>query len=763
MPKPVGEGQKYLPGLDGLRALAVAVVIAYHLGLGWAGGGLLGVGVFFTLSGYLITDILLSQWRKHGRLDLKDFWIRRARRLLPALFVVLAVVAAWVAIAYPSQVPAVRGGIVAAALYVSNWWFITQNGSYFARFGPPSPVSHLWSLAVEEQFYLLWPWVVLTGGLLLHRLLRLPRAHARAVALGVTLAAATASFVALALLYHPGLDPTRTYEGTDTRAGGLLIGAALAIILPTRRARRASAANATGGDPVTATHTPNATGRLLRRTLDLAGLAGLAGIALLIWRTDEYSAVMFRGGMELLSLCTALVIAAVVTPGTLTARALGIGPLRWLGVRSYGIYLWHYPVIVLAAAGGNPDGTTPSGLRQVLTAGACVAVAALSWALVEDPIRSRRRPRLPGWVRSAAGWARKGWAQAVTASAMALAVAAGAAFGALIVSGGLRPAAQSRGLLAGSTVSGETTSGSSARGSGDTAPAGGSGGLNAGSGGTGTSAGGRSRAGGPGTGGPVSSAPAALWFTSPGASPLGPSVAAAQAVADAGVAGPGAAYTASLPQARPRTSCQSVVHIGDSTSDGLISSAYLPNAAQRIPARYAAVGVRNVHMEVVGATSIVEEYEGHPNAYKVAERYRASGYNGCWVIALGTNDTADVAVGSNVGLAERIKRMMSVIGDQPVLWITVKSLLSSGPYSEHDMSQWDQALAAAEGKYPNMRVYDWASVVQDQWFINDKIHYTSAGYAARGELIADALAAAFPASTALPAGAASPAGTVSPG
>src|SRR5258708_429132 len=309
MPKPVGEGQKYLPGLDGLRALAVAVVIAYHLGLGWAGGGLLGVGVFFTLSGYLITDILLSQWRKHGRLDLKDFWIRRARRLLPALFVVLAVVAPWVAIAYPSQVPAEPRRTVAAALYVSNWWFIAQNGSYFARFGPPSPVSHLWSLAVEEQFYLLWPWVVLTGGVLLHRLLRLPRAHARAMAVGVTLAVATASFVALALLYHPGLDPTRTYQGTDTRAGRLLIGAALAIILPTRRTRR----TATGGDPVTATHTPNAPGRLLplTRPLHLAGLAGLPGIALLIWRTNEYSAVMFRGGMELLSLGPALGVAAV--------------------------------------------------------------------------------------------------------------------------------------------------------------------------------------------------------------------------------------------------------------------------------------------------------------------------------------------------------------------------------------------------------------------------------------------------------------------
>jgi peptidoglycan/LPS O-acetylase OafA/YrhL len=733
MPKPVGEGQKYLPGLDGLRALAVAVVIAYHLGLGWAGGGLLGVGVFFTLSGYLITDILLSQWRRHGRLKLTDFWIRRARRLLPALFVVLAVVSAWVAIAYPRQVPAVRGGVVACALYVGNWWFIAANGSYFARFGPPSPVSHLWSLAVEEQFYLLWPWIAATGGVLLHRLARLRGSHARAVALGVTLAGATASFVALALLYHPGVDPTRAYEGTDTRAGGLLLGAALAMVLPTRRTGRTGAANATGGDPVTVTHAPNGTRRLVRLTFDLAGLAGLAGIALLIWRTNEYSAVMFRGGMELLSLCTALVIAAVVMPGTLTARALGVGPLRWLGVRSYGIYLWHYPVIVLTAAGGNPDSATPSGLRQVLTAAACVAVAALSWALVEDPIRSRRRPRLPGWARSAAGWARQGWAQAVTASAMAVAVAAGAAFAGLLVTGGPRPAAQSRGLLAGSTVSGTgATSGGGARGPG------GSGG------GTGAAPGARSRGGAPGTGAPVSSAPA-LWFTAPGATSLGRSVVVAQALADAGVARPGAAYTASLPQAQPRTSCASVVHIGDSTSEGLISSDYLPNAGQRIPARYQAVGVRHVHMEVVGATSIVEEYEGHPNAYKVAKRYRGAGYNGCWVIVLGTNDTADVAVGSNVGVAERIKKMMSVLGDQRVMWVTVKSLLSSGPYSEQNMKQWNQALYAAAPKYPNMRIYNWASVVQDPWFISDKIHYTSAGYAARGELIADALAAAFPA------------------
>ena len=161
MPKPVRGDQKYLPGLDGLRALAVAAVVAYHLGYGWAQGGLLGVGVFFTLSGYLITDILVGQWAAHGRIRLADFWLRRARRLLPALFVMLAVVTVWVNGFTRSFLPGFRGDVVASVLYVSNWWFIGQHSSYYARFAPPAPLDHLWSLAVEEQFYLVWPWIVL--------------------------------------------------------------------------------------------------------------------------------------------------------------------------------------------------------------------------------------------------------------------------------------------------------------------------------------------------------------------------------------------------------------------------------------------------------------------------------------------------------------------------------------------------------------------------------------------------------------------------
>jgi hypothetical protein len=167
-------------------------------------------------------------------------------------------------------------------------------------------------------------------------------------------------------------------------------------------------------------------------------------------------------------------------------------------------------------------------------------------------------------------------------------------------------------------------------------------------------------------------------------------------------------------------------------------------AAHRSP--YARVGATQQHFEISGARSIVETYEGQPNGYEVAQRFIRAGYRGCWVLALGTNDAADVYVGSNVGRAARIQRMMSLIGDQPVMWVNVKSLLSSGPYAEQNMRLWDQALLQACPRYPNMRVFDWASMAKSAWFIEDGIHYNSHGYAARSRLIAQALAHAFPAS-----------------
>lgn len=207
-----------------------------------------------------------------------------------------------------------------------------------------------------------------------------------------------------------------------------------------------------------------------------------------------------------------------------------------------------------------------------------------------------------------------------------------------------------------------------------------------------------------------------------------------------------AAATTTTTAAPPLTSCQSAVIIGDSTSESLISDAYL-NPAQQLPAQMQRVGVKNVNLQISGARSIVETLPGQLNAQEVAQQLLAQGYHGCWVLALGTNDSANVGAGSVVGLAPRIHDMMALIGDQPVMWVNVLSLVTSGAYAESNMAAWDQALLQACPQYSNMRVYNWAAVAQNQpgWFISDGIHYNSEGSAIRAADIADALAAAFPA------------------
>ncbi len=189
-----------------------------------------------------------------------------------------------------------------------------------------------------------------------------------------------------------------------------------------------------------------------------------------------------------------------------------------------------------------------------------------------------------------------------------------------------------------------------------------------------------------------------------------------------------------------------MVHIGDSTSDGLVLPAYQPDPNLRIAAQYRRVGVTNFIPEVSGARSIYETWHGFPNGYTVAQQQIQHGYRGCWVIALGTNDAADVAVGSAMSMPARIKEMMTLIGDEPVMWVNVITLLSSGPYAESNMRAWNRDLLQACSQFPTMRVYDWAAAAQPSWFINDGIHYTPYGYAQRSRLIANGLAAAFPAS-----------------
>lgn len=356
MPKPLQGHGRYMPGLDGLRALAVFAVIIYHLNVNWAPGGLLGVGVFFVLSGYLITDILISQWKQNGKIDLKDFWIRRAKRLLPAMLVMLIAVVVWLALFDRSQLLSLRGEIVAALLYVSNWWLVFHEVSYFESFGPASPFGHFWSLAVEEQFYLIWPLLLLLG------LRYIPR---RGKLLGFTLAGVALSALVMALLYEPGVDPSRIYYGTDTRAFGLLIGAALAMIWPSAKL----------------SHKVSLPARI---TLEVSGIAGLATILWMIWYTNQYEDFLYQGGLVLLSIATAVVVAVIAHPASSLGKLMGAKPLRWIGVRSYGMYLWHYPIIVLSTPAIHTNIDIPKALFQV---GATIALAALSLRLVEEPIR----------------------------------------------------------------------------------------------------------------------------------------------------------------------------------------------------------------------------------------------------------------------------------------------------------------------------------------------------------------------------------------
>ena len=375
----------YLPGLDGLRALAVIAVLLYHAELPWIPGGFLGVEIFFVISGYLITTLLLSEWRQRGRIDLKAFWIRRARRLLPALYLLLVVTLTYAVLFLPGEVAGLRGDVIAALGYVTNWYLVLGNESYFEAIGRPSLLKHLWSLAVEEQFYLLWPPVLALGlGV------GATRWRERRVML-VALAGAAASALLMAFLYRPEVDPSRVYFGTDTRGAGLLIGAALAFAWTPWHKREPSCKGS-----YAATRRPRLVewrDRLRRRwgwttplLLDVAGLVALGGLALACIRLGEFEPFLYRGGLTSVALGTAVVIMACAHPHARLGRGvLGRRPLRWIGVRSYGIYLWHWPVFMLTRPQLDVpiEGLTLLVLRLAVT----VVLADLSYRYVETPIR----------------------------------------------------------------------------------------------------------------------------------------------------------------------------------------------------------------------------------------------------------------------------------------------------------------------------------------------------------------------------------------
>jgi peptidoglycan/LPS O-acetylase OafA/YrhL len=377
-------------GLDGVRAVAVLLVMLFHLSPGAVVGGYIGVDVFFVVSGFLITSLLLRE----KRISLGGFWRRRARRLLPALGILLLVCSTAAYLVGGDVLVGLGAQLLGAVTFSSNWLFIAGQTDYFGS-TVPELFRNLWSLAVEEQFYLLWPL------LLVLVLLRIPRWLRIAGVALIAIASATAMW----MLWSPD-GATRVYFGTDTHAFGLAIGAVLAF--------------AAVRWPATALEWP----RRARIALGTAGPLALLGVLAIAVLMREDAQIAFQGGLVVVSLLSAVVIATLLVPGTSMARVLDWAPIRWIGQRSYGLYLWHWPVFILVAAAlpawarDGWQGWALGGIALAIT----VVAAALSYQFVEQPIR---RDGFRATARRFAGSFRRSWHAAVAAVWIAVLVLAG--------------------------------------------------------------------------------------------------------------------------------------------------------------------------------------------------------------------------------------------------------------------------------------------------------------------------------------------------
>ena len=325
----VSAGRRHLPGLDGLRAIAVVGVLLYHAGVGWIPGGFLGVDLFFVISGFLITTLLLAESDLTGRISLRHFYLRRARRLLPALAAMLVVVVLFMAVFFRGDLGQAHGDVAAAASYVSNWWYVLHHRSYFVAAGRPSPLQHLWSLAVEEQFYLVWPVMVVA--------LVATRARLRWITVVAIAGALGSAFWMRALAIRGNVpfdtDSSRLYYGTDTHASALLLGAAAAAVMAGLAGRRVVSLPA-----------------IARHLIDVAALAGLLALGWSMYAVGYYTPSLYRGGFLEFAAIAAVVVAIVSVPDGWLGRALDVARMHWIGERSYGLYLWHWPVFCLHQA-----------------------------------------------------------------------------------------------------------------------------------------------------------------------------------------------------------------------------------------------------------------------------------------------------------------------------------------------------------------------------------------------------------------------------
>ena len=355
----MGKKRRYITGLDGIRAIAVIMVLAYHLKLALFKSGFLGVTVFFVLSGYLITGILISEVEEEGTIDLKNFWLRRIRRLVPAVMS-MAVVIIFVS-AVVNRIIFTKGckDFLASVLGFNNWWQIFNKVSYFEAAGVPSPFTHCWSLAIETQFYLIYP-LILLGIYKLAKSRGEGRAKRGLLFAGVTLLLALISVILMIVLFDPQQDASRVYYGTDTRAFSLLFGALLAILWDYRMVPR----------------------RLSASVNMVLGSVSFAVLLVMTIAINGSSNFWYRGGQFVGTILTVLVIYAVSGRKTLLSRLLSHPVLKWIGDRSYSIYLWHYPIILLIS-----KGIKASWWITLIELVLSVVLAELSYRFIETPIR----------------------------------------------------------------------------------------------------------------------------------------------------------------------------------------------------------------------------------------------------------------------------------------------------------------------------------------------------------------------------------------
>ncbi|MGK8361834.1 acyltransferase family protein [Corynebacterium amycolatum] len=667
MPRPVKHPEQYVPALDGIRTIAVALVVLYHLAVPGFGGGLLGVAVFFTLSGYLITTNLVNSKLRHDTFRLKTFWFRRFRRLLPAVITTLLAVM-FLTIAFRPEETAKTGWQALSALfYVNNWHTIAAGESYFDKFAGLGPLDHMWSLSIEEQFYLIWPLILVV-------LFATLRSRRRIVA--ATIALTVASFGLMWWLASVGAEHTRIYEGTDTRAGGLLLGAALAIALAFRRHE-------------------GATANLNRGLSGMLGLIGLASIIALATQTSQRGIFLYHGGLILATIASVLVIMAGLNRESLFSRILGATPMRWLGERSYGIYLWHMPIIAFLPRQWLP-GTTENAVvawsSSALVFIGSTTLAAISWVILEDPIRRHGiiqplRERLQARRNRRAG--KNGANEFVPRYMGAIPATSTITMLALILIG--TPL-----LLSGTDNRGEGA---------------------------------------------------------------GNSAVAMELPKDASKKSKAETKSTSDTEASDgtRMRCTTVVHVGDSTSIGLFDTNQVPEGAATGFQTYLDHGAKEVTDSVFGARATNQGFQDYPSAVQSVSELLSMGQDSdtCWVIATGVNDAANYAALPDYGYEQNpeeikanIRTMLDLLEGQMVMWNTVGTYQPADSYYDNaNMKLFNKLLKEVAKEYPNVAIWDWASEISEHndWFIpGDGTHFLPKGNAERAKRFASALAHAFP-------------------